>query len=116
MSERSILSYLNPLDWLSRRPKVGVVRLHGVIGLPWPARGGGLSIGSIAGPLEHCAYRKSNSRVAMMQPTDHGLSNDPAKTLDGATDRCVLLQRQMGAGLVVVAGVHRHDTVQMCPA
>jgi len=64
MSERSILSYLNPLDWLSRRPKVGVVRLHGVIGLPWPARGGGLSIGSIAGPLERAFHLKNLQAVA----------------------------------------------------
>ena len=48
-----------------------------------------------------CACRKSDSWVAMMQPADHGLSNDPAKTLDGADDRSVLSQGQMRAGLVV---------------
>ena len=37
-----------------------------------------------------CACRKSDSCVTMMQPTDHGLGNDAAMTLDGAADRFVL--------------------------
>ena len=40
MSEYPLLSYLNPLEWFSRRPKVGVIRLEGVIGLSWPGRRG----------------------------------------------------------------------------
>src|SRR5260370_12720401 len=64
MSEHPLQSYLNPLEWFSRRPKVGVVRLEGVIGLPWPGRGG-LSLGSIAGPLEHAFRLKNLKAVAL---------------------------------------------------
>ena len=64
MSERLLLSYLNPLEWFSRRPKVGVIRLEGVIGLPWPARSG-LSLGSIGGPLEHAFRLKNLKAVAL---------------------------------------------------
>ena len=66
--------------------------------------------------IHTCACRKLDSCVAMMQPTDHGLGNDPAKPLDGAADRCVLAQGQVSAGLVVVAGVTGHDAAQMCLA
>ena len=64
MSEYPLLSYLNPLEWFSRRPKVGVIRLEGVIGLSWPGRGG-LSLGSIAGPLEHAFRLKNLKAVAL---------------------------------------------------
>jgi len=64
MSEHLLLSYLNPLEWFSRRPKVGVIRLEGVIGLPWPARSG-LSLGSIGGPLEHAFRLKNLKAVAL---------------------------------------------------
>ena len=64
MSERLFLSKLNPLEWFSRRPKVGVVRLEGVIGLPWPARSG-LSLDSIGGPLEHAFRLKNLKAVAL---------------------------------------------------
>ena len=64
MSQRLLLSHLNPLEWFSRRPRVGVVRLEGVIGLPWPARSG-LSLGSIGGPLEHAFRLKNLKAVAL---------------------------------------------------
>ncbi|SEC34116.1 signal peptide peptidase SppA [Rhizobiales bacterium GAS191] len=64
MSERRFLSRLNPTSW-RRRPTVGVVRLAGAIGLPWSARGGGLSIDSIVRPLERAFGLKNLKAVAL---------------------------------------------------
>jgi hypothetical protein len=64
----------------------------------------------------HCACRKSDWCVTMMQPTDHGVGDDPAQQLYRAADRCVLSQGQMRAGLVVVAGASGHDPAQVCLA
>ena len=65
MTQRSLLSCLNPFHWLSRGPKIAVVRLSGAIGLPWPAGGGGLSMTSIAGPLER-AFRLRNLQAVAL--------------------------------------------------
>src|SRR5271169_6402560 len=65
MIDRSLLYCLNPLHWLSRGPKIAVVRLSGAIGLPWPARGGGLSMASMAGPLERAFRLKNLQAVAL---------------------------------------------------
>jgi serine protease SohB len=65
MTDRSLLSCLNPLNWLNRGPKIAVVRLSGAIGLPWPARGGGLSMASMAGPLERAFRLKNLQAVAL---------------------------------------------------
>jgi signal peptide peptidase SppA len=64
VSERPFLSYLNPISW-RRRPTVGVVRLAGAIGLPWSVRRGGLSIDSIARPLERAFGLKNLKAVAL---------------------------------------------------
>lgn len=66
MSERRFFSYLNPASWLRRAPKVGVVRLTGAIGMPGPLRNGGLSISSIAGPLERAFGLKNLEAVALV--------------------------------------------------
>ncbi|MEA2782838.1 MAG: hypothetical protein QOK29_4382 [Rhodospirillaceae bacterium] len=66
MSERRFFSYLNPASWLRRAPKVGVVRLTGAIGTPGPLRNGGLSISSIAGPLERAFGLKNLEAVALV--------------------------------------------------
>src|SRR6266404_4441282 len=65
MSERSYLSYVNPARWFHRRPTVGVVRLAGAIGLPSPLRNRGLSISSLAGPLERAFALKNLRAVAL---------------------------------------------------
>ena len=65
MSRRSYLSYINPARWFRRRPTVGVVRLAGSIGLPSPLRNRGLSISSLAGPLERAFALKNLRAVAL---------------------------------------------------
>src|SRR6516165_2993406 len=64
MTEQHLLSYVNPANWRRRPPTVGVVRLAGAIGLPWPGRGG-LSIGSIGGPLEQAFGLRNLQAVAL---------------------------------------------------
>jgi signal peptide peptidase SppA len=66
MSEPSVLSRLNPASWLDRRPTVGVVRLAGAIGLPGPLHQGGLSIASLAGPLERAFGLRNLRAVALL--------------------------------------------------
>jgi signal peptide peptidase SppA len=65
MSRRSYLSFINPARWFRRRPTVGVVRLAGSIGLPSPLRSRGLSISSLAGPLERAFALKNLRAVAL---------------------------------------------------
>jgi signal peptide peptidase SppA len=65
MSEQAVPSYLNPANWRRKRPTVGVVRLAGAIGLPRPVREGGLSISSIADPLERAFGLKNLQAVAL---------------------------------------------------
>jgi signal peptide peptidase SppA len=66
MRDRVFLSYLNPASWFDRRPVVGVVRLAGAIGLPGPLRQGGLSIASVAGPLERAFGLRNLRAVALV--------------------------------------------------
>ena len=65
MSRHFYLSYVNPARWFRRRPTVGVVRLAGGIGLPSPLRNRGLSISSLAGPLERAFALKNLRAVAL---------------------------------------------------
>ena len=65
MSRRSYLSYINPARWFRRRPTVGVVRLAGSIGLPSPLSSRGLSISSLAGPLDRAFALKNLRAVAL---------------------------------------------------
>ena len=64
MSQRSLLSHLNPINW-RHRPRVSVVRLAGAIGLPWSVHGGGLSIGSTFAALER-AFRPNNLKAVAL--------------------------------------------------
>jgi signal peptide peptidase SppA len=65
MSRRFYLSRVNPTRWFRRRPTVGVVRLAGTIGLPSSLRNRGLSISSLAGPLERAFALKNLRAVAL---------------------------------------------------
>jgi serine protease SohB len=60
----SFLSRLNPLRLLPRRPRIGVLRLAGPIGLG-ASSGGGLSMTSIAGPLARAFHLKNLQAVAL---------------------------------------------------
>lgn len=64
MSQRSLLSHLNPINW-RHRPRVSVVRLAGAIGLPWSVHGGGLSIDSTFAALER-AFRPNNLKAVAL--------------------------------------------------
>jgi serine protease SohB len=65
MSLRSFLARLLPGGWRGR-PTVGVIRLHGPIGLPGPAlRGASLTLSSLAGPLERAFGLKHLKAVAL---------------------------------------------------
>jgi len=66
MSERPLISRLNPMGWFDRRPAVGVVRLAGAIGLPGPLRQGGLSMATLAGPLERAFTLRNAKAVALL--------------------------------------------------
>src|SRR6201987_4516853 len=66
MSNHPILSYLNAASWFDRRPAVGVVGLAGAIGLPGPLRQGGLSLASVAGPLERAFGLRNLQAVALV--------------------------------------------------
>ena len=57
----SFLSRLNPLRLLPRRPRIGVIRLSGPIGLG----GTGLSMASIVGPLARAFHLKNLQAVAL---------------------------------------------------
>src|SRR5690348_12447426 len=59
---------------------------------------------------------RTDSSVAVMQPADHGLGNDPAKLLDRAADRRVLPQREVSSRLVVVSRIRGHDPAKVCLA
>jgi hypothetical protein len=48
-----------------------------------------------------------------MEAGDHGLGNDQTKRLDRTGGRCVLLECQVRAGLVVVNGVPGHDPAKV---
>src|SRR6266850_634547 len=60
-----------------------------------------------------CPYRKLDSHVAVMEATDHGLSNDPARPLDSTPHRRVLAERQVRSALVVVCGVAGYDPAEV---
>ena len=51
-----------------------------------------------------------------MEAGDDGLGNDMTEPFDRAANRCVLPEGQVRTGLVLVAGVCRHDPVKMCRA
>ena len=52
----------------------------------------------------------------MMEVGDDGLGNDMTEPFDRAANRCVLPEGEARTGLVLVAGVCRHDPVKMCRA
>ena len=71
--------------------------------IPPAKRGGG----------KRCPYQKLDSRIAMMEAGKHRLRNEPAKTFSRAASRSVLPDGKVRAGLVVVAGIGRHDPTKM---
>jgi len=64
-------------DWMPVRSIHARIGVHNIIEV-------------MASAKHTCACRKLDSPIEMMQATDHGLRNDPAKSLDRAADRCVL--------------------------
>jgi hypothetical protein len=52
----------------------------------------------------------------MMEVGDEGLSEDMAEPFDRTANRCVFPAGEVRTGLVLVAGVCRHDPVKMCRA
>jgi len=65
MSEGASYWILDPRRWRSSGPRVAVLRLSGAIGLPWPSRGGGLSIATTAGLIERAFAMKNLKAVAL---------------------------------------------------
>jgi len=65
MGPQSLLSCINPARWFHRRPTIGVLRLAGPIGLPSPLRNRGLSMSSLAGPLERAFTLRNLRAVAL---------------------------------------------------
>jgi signal peptide peptidase SppA len=65
MNHPTWLGRLNPANWRRGRPTVSVLRLSGAIGMPWPTRGGGLSIASTAPLLERAFTAKNLQAVAL---------------------------------------------------
>jgi hypothetical protein len=51
--------------------------------------------------MDRCPYRKLDSSVAVVEPTNHGLGNDAAKPLDSTPNRRIFAQRQVRSALVV---------------
>ena len=54
-----------------------------------------------------CPYRKSDPDVLVMQSAEMGLCEDPTDALNFAWNRCVLIQRQMRAGVIVICHVRQ---------
>jgi hypothetical protein len=56
-------------------------------------------------PRNGCPYRKSDRNVLVMQSAEMWLCEDSADSLNFARDWCVLVQRQVRAGLIVICQV-----------
>jgi hypothetical protein len=56
-----------------------------------------------------CLYRKSDSAVIVMKSAEDGRRYDAAHVLDGAMDRCVLVERPMSPQLIILGGIVRQN-------
>ncbi len=56
-----------------------------------------------------CLYRKSDSAIIVMKSAEDGRRYDAAHVLDGAMDRCVLVERPMSPQLIIVGGILRQN-------
>jgi hypothetical protein len=66
--------------------------------------------------LPGCPYHKLHPDIRMVQTTEVGYGSDPAFPCDWPSQRRIFVQRQMGAGTIVIVGIGAEGGVRLMRA